>query len=134
MNSYRYKVRIRKPEARVQMPKADISTSYNLNIIILLSSYPFISLINCPWLLFSERGPARREGAGKGGEKRYGTQYLFPFFSFYSFPCRVPPPLDGRERRERREREGREPKRRARINISIPGVLCYYFLKETMQA
>ena len=52
MNSYRYKVRIRKPEARVQMPKADISTSYNLNIIILLSSYPFISLINCPWLLF----------------------------------------------------------------------------------
>ena len=27
------------------MPKADISTSYNLNIIILLSSYPFISLI-----------------------------------------------------------------------------------------
>ena len=26
------------------MPKADISTSYNLNIIILLSSYPFISL------------------------------------------------------------------------------------------
>ena len=34
------------------MPKADISTSYNLNIIILLSSYPFISLINCPWLLF----------------------------------------------------------------------------------
>jgi hypothetical protein len=27
-------------------------SSYNLNIIILLSSYPFISLINCPWLLF----------------------------------------------------------------------------------
>ena len=26
--------------------------SYNLNIIILLSSYSFISLINCPWLLF----------------------------------------------------------------------------------
>ena len=33
------------PRNRVQMPKADISTSYNLNIIILLSSYPFISLI-----------------------------------------------------------------------------------------
>ena len=41
-----------RPEARIPMPKADISTSYNLNIIILLSSYPFISLINCPWLLF----------------------------------------------------------------------------------
>ena len=28
------------------------AASYNLNIIILLSSYSFISLINCPWLLF----------------------------------------------------------------------------------
>jgi len=28
------------------------SASYHLNIIILLSSYPFISLVNCPWLLF----------------------------------------------------------------------------------
>ena len=28
------------------------AVSYHLNIIILLSSYPFISLINCPWLLF----------------------------------------------------------------------------------
>ena len=28
------------------------AASYHLNIIILLSSYPFISLVNCPWLLF----------------------------------------------------------------------------------
>ena len=28
------------------------AVSYHLNIIILLSSYPFISLVNCPWLLF----------------------------------------------------------------------------------
>merc|ERR1711955_186483 len=28
------------------------SASYHLNIVILLSSYPFISLVNCPWLLF----------------------------------------------------------------------------------
>merc|ERR1712243_235820 len=28
------------------------TASYHLNIIILLSYYPFISLVNCPWLLF----------------------------------------------------------------------------------
>ena len=34
------------------IPETPDAASYNLNIIILLSSYPFISLVNCPWLLF----------------------------------------------------------------------------------